>query len=461
MSDSDGRSTNELAGRRIVVLGAGVSGVSLARLARRLGADVFLSDAGAISDEARDALLSAEVSFESEGHTDRVFQCDEVLVGSGFPPTAAIVSRVREKGLVLKGELDFVRPYLRGKLIGITGSNGKTTTTSLAGYLLQSLGYRAPVAGNIGKPLADMAGIDYDFIVAELSSFQLHWANACALDGAVVTNLAPDHIDWHGSYERYVQAKAKIFSFLREDGFGILQKSDLGVLDSGGKTLYGLSWDEPDAELAVVLHRKRRSARISHRELFHFSETNLLGAHNMENVAMAMAVIDLLGADVAAARAKLADYVPPPHRCALVAEWKGVHYVDDSKGTNIAATVTALSSIDGKKVIILGGKGKGEDYATLLEPLRAHARWAVLIGEESEKIASSLDAGEFHNYSRASGMEEAVRLAADHASTGDVVLLSPACTSWDMYRNYGERGDHFAGIVKKMTGGTCDAHDGD
>jgi UDP-N-acetylmuramoylalanine--D-glutamate ligase len=171
----------------------------------------------------------------------------------------------------------------------------------------------------------------------------------------------------------------------------------------------------------------------------------------MENVAMAMAVVCLLGADTAGARRKLASHVPPPHRCALVAVSGGVKYVDDSKGTNIAATVTAMSSRDGKKVVILGGKGKGEDYAALLDPLRSHARWAVLIGEEADKIASALEEGAYREYSRASGMEEAVRLASERASAGDVVLLSPACTSWDMYKNYGERGDHFARVVKKMT----------
>jgi UDP-N-acetylmuramoylalanine--D-glutamate ligase len=461
MPDNERRKLgDELAGKRIAVLGAGVSGVSLARLARDLGADVFLSDAGTISEGARDVLDAIGVPSESGGHSDRVLRCDEVLVGSGFPPSSAIVSRALEKGVSLKGELDFVTPYLRGKLIGVTGSNGKTTTASLTGYLLQSAGRETAVAGNIGSPLADMAGRDREFIVAELSSFQLHWATAIALDGAVVTNLAPDHIDWHGSYENYARAKAKILSFLREGGFGIVQKRDLRALACEGEAMYPLSWDGEDAEKSVVLRGEERCARLSGRELFRFEDTNLLGSHNMENAAMAMAVVCLLGADTAAARRGLASYVPPPHRCALVAVYGGVRYIDDSKGTNIAAAAAAMSSIEGKKVVILGGKGKGEDYAALLDPLRTQARWAVLIGEEADKIASALDDGAYREYSRASGMEEAVRLASERAYDGDAVLLSPACTSWDMYENYGERGDHFVRVVKKMTDAACDEHDG-
>ncbi|MDR1482726.1 MAG: UDP-N-acetylmuramoyl-L-alanine--D-glutamate ligase, partial [Synergistaceae bacterium] len=194
----------------ITVLGGGISGRSIALLAARLGNGVFLSDEGEIGDETRNLLDAHGIGFESGGHTERALDCDAAVVSSGFPPSSRIILRLRERGISVTGELDFAMPHLRARVVGVTGSNGKTTTTSLIGHLLKSLGYNAVTAGNIGSPISDAAGMDFDFIVAELSSFQLHWATSVRLSGAVVTNLAPDHIDWHGSYEDYVKAKASI-----------------------------------------------------------------------------------------------------------------------------------------------------------------------------------------------------------------------------------------------------------
>ena len=445
----------DFAGRKIAILGGGVSGVSLAMLALRLGAVPFLSDAAKISETFAGCLREAGIAFEEGGHTGKILDADLVVAGSGFPPTARILKEIEKNRVPLVGELDFALPYIDAKVVGITGSNGKTTTTSLVGYLLAAIGLRAAVAGNIGTPIADYAVTEhkYDYIATELSSFQLHWARNIALAGAVVTNLAPDHIDWHGSYDNYVAAKAKILSFIKHDGFGIVQERDVDVLNAHRDGIYRLSWGFERGARQIVLDADSRRAFIECGELFAFDESNLLGAHNMENVAMALSAIHLGGQDVAVARRHLAGYVPPPHRCTLVLEKDGVRYVDDSKGTNIAATVTALSSIEGKKVIILGGKGKGENYATLVEPLKEFARNAILIGEEAGVIADALTTGGFVTHSFASDMGEAVRLAARAAEAGDVVLLSPACTSWDMYKNYGERGDHFASLVRSIVGG--------
>lgn len=445
-----GISGKPLKGAKISILGAGISGMALAGLARTLGADVFLSDAGKLSQEVRALAEQKKIPFEEGGHSARVFEADRILVGSGFPPTAPVLERVRGAHIPVAGELDFVMPYLNGRLIAITGSNGKTTTTSLTGYLLESLGHNVAVTGNIGRPLADIAGEPYDYIVAELSSFQLHWANAVRLYGALVTNLAPDHIDWHGSYENYVRAKARILSFVTADGFSVVQERDAERLGAAAGRSYRLHWGETPQDGFLTLRNAACDACIDRAELFRFCETALLGSHNMENVAMSLAALQLSGARIPDARKKLAAYTPPPHRCSLVATIDGVQFVDDSKGTNIGATVTALSSLAGTKIVILGGKGKGEDYAMLMPALAEHARWCVLIGEEAPAIAWALDAAGISAYSRAADMEEAVALAAAKAERTDVVLLSPACTSWDMYRNYGERGDHFAAIVKRM-----------
>ncbi|MDR3332685.1 MAG: UDP-N-acetylmuramoyl-L-alanine--D-glutamate ligase [Synergistaceae bacterium] len=440
----------DVRGARITVLGAGVSGRSIASLAARLGAGVFVSDGGSVTDEARSFLESNSIQFESGGHTERVFHCDMAVVGSGFPPSAEVVGALLGRGISIIGELDFVMPHLNGKIIGITGSNGKTTTTSLTAHLLASAGGRVTTVGNIGSPVADAAGTKYDFIVAELSSFQLHWADRIELDAAVVTNLAPDHIDWHGSYDNYVRAKTKILSFTGQNGFTIIQDRDSVTLGRTKAAQYRLSWDKSAADGELILNSLSRTCSLGEKFLFGFDNTRLLGSHNLENTAMSMAVAELSGISANTALEALRSFVAPPHRCSLVLERGGVRYVDDSKGTNIAATVAALSSIEGRKVVILGGKGKGEDYSQLAGPLGIFAKSAILMGEASSDIALALDASGYGSYSVVSGMEEAVSRASMEAAPGEVVLLSPACTSWDMYKNYGERGDHFARLVRKL-----------
>jgi len=437
-------------GKKITILGAGVSGLSLARLAAKLGARVFLSEASNMPGEAADKLISEGMAFEDGGHTEAALDCDFAVASSGFPPCAKIASDLSERGVRVCGELDFVRPHLRGRLIGITGSNGKTTTTSLAGHLLKSAGLRVAVAGNIGNPIANAAGEQYDFIVAELSSFQLHRAETFALDAAIVTNLAPDHIDWHGTYQKYIEAKARILQAVGENGYAVVRECDADALGARGAGTYTLSWGASKKPNAIILNEKEGMAALNGIELFRFADTDLLGKHNMENVAMALSALCLLGVEPSGVRGALGSYTPPPHRCAFVAEVNGVTYVDDSKGTNVAASETALASLPGKKVVILGGKGKGEDYGRLADSLRKNAIWAILIGEAAAEIAESLRTNGYTKFTVTKDMQEAVTQATSKARRGDMVLLSPACTSWDMYNNYGERGDHFASLVREL-----------
>ncbi|MDR1516316.1 MAG: UDP-N-acetylmuramoyl-L-alanine--D-glutamate ligase [Synergistaceae bacterium] len=483
-----------LAGVKTAILGGGVSGTALAKLAARMGADVFLSDEAELSAETVSVMREIGAEYE-KGNSDRILDCDLAVTSSGFPPSAPVIAKICEKGLPILGELDFVSPCLKGRVVGITGSNGKTTTTSLLGHLLRFLnphGKGVAIVGNIGNPIAGAAGQDYDYIVAELSSFQLHWAKNFALDAAIVTNLAPDHIDWHGSYENYITDKAKILTFVRgvnssavfpgtpksadagpltpemsglfstfsrinenTRGFAITRAEEDDVLKPEGDVLT-LLWDAPASDKTIVLSSRDRIAYAFGGELFKFSDTAMIGRHNMENAAMAMAAAGALRSDLSKAREGLGVYVPPPHRCGLVLSSGGVSYIDDSKGTNIAACVAALSSIEGKKIIILGGRRKGEDFGRLAAPLERFAKFAFLIGEASGEIAEALTRQGYTNFAEAGEMEGAVRGASAMAVPGDVVLLSPACTSWDYYKNYGERGDHFASCVRRIAGGETD-----
>lgn len=440
----------DLRGIKISVIGAGVSGTELAMLSARLGAEVFVSDSGVISEENKAGFGAAGIKWEAGANTERTLEADFILVSSGISPNAAILKQAAEKNIPVRGELDFVYPYLCGKIIAVTGSNGKTTTTSMIGFFLDKLGYRCLTGGNIGNAVARAAGVEYEYIVLELSSFQLYWASKFRADVSIVTNLAADHIDWHGSYENYVEAKANIVRLLNEGGTAIYQRADGEALHvSRGLPL---SWLDYQRTNGIFMDEADNCARLKldglSVKLFDFSDVKLLGRHNLENAAMAVAALRCCGVTVRADM--ISQYTPPPHRCAYVGEAAGITFVDDSKGTNVAASVTAMRSLPNRKVVILGGKGKGEDYAPLAAAVKQYASWAILLGEEKEKIAASLNSAGYRNHSYAADMEAAVGAAYEKAARGETVLLSPACTSWDMYANYGARGDHFADVAGKI-----------
>ncbi|MDR1622201.1 MAG: UDP-N-acetylmuramoyl-L-alanine--D-glutamate ligase [Synergistaceae bacterium] len=451
--------------KRITVIGGGVSGTALALLARELGAEVFLSEErDTLAGDTLDRLKNADVEWELGGHSSRAFEADTLLLSSGIPPHAFCVQEAARRGVPVMGELDFVVPRIEGRIVGITGSNGKSTSTSLSGHIFQKMGYKTGVGGNIGEAASLFTGEGFDYVVLELSSFQLHWAHNLKSAVGVVTNLAPDHIDWHGSYENYIAAKAKLLSLQGPEGWSIVQDRDCKALhvEKLDKTVV-LSWSEqPENKTAghIFMGKDRASLRLGGKErgkegggerpLFRYEDTTLLGRHNLENAAMALAAAHLLGVEVRDEREIFAGFKPLPHRCELVAALDGVAYVDDSKGTNVAASVTALTSVEGRKIAILGGKGKGEDYGALAEAVMKKAEAAVLIGAEKDRIEIALKKAGFANSYRAADMEEAVSLARKLARPGMVVLLSPACTSWDMYENYKQRGEHFRAVVRSL-----------
>ncbi|MGI6076194.1 MAG: UDP-N-acetylmuramoyl-L-alanine--D-glutamate ligase [Pyramidobacter sp.] len=432
---------------KITIVGAGVSGSALALFAAERGAEVFVTDQRDDLPEERKALFRKHaIQWETGGHTERCTACDRMVVSSGVPATSCAVALAERAGVPVSGELDFLAPSLKGKIIAVTGTNGKTTCTSLIGHILKSGGLDAVTVGNIGEPLASHAGENHDALVMELSSFQLHWNSRLKPDVAVLTNLAPDHINWHGSYENYVAAKCRIFIPKEEECFAVVHDRDAFRVPAG-RTVCALGQGEcriSDEGGAVTLTRGGRT-----RMLFHKKSLSLLGQHNLENAAMSAAAAALAFPDVNPEE-HLKEFLPLRHRCEKVAERHGVLYIDDSKGTNVAAVITALKSIAGPKIIILGGQGKGEAYDSLAETVKDQASAAVVIGSEADKIIAALQREGFENWHRAADMAEAVKKCSELARPGDRVLLSPACTSWDMYRNFEERGDHFASLVRHL-----------
>ncbi|MDD4160053.1 MAG: UDP-N-acetylmuramoyl-L-alanine--D-glutamate ligase [Synergistaceae bacterium] len=445
---------NTYKGKKITVIGAGVSGRSLAELASKLGAEVFVSDLKKMSDVSIKAFEAMGADWEEEGNTERVLGSDEIVLSSGVSHDIPILKLAASRGIPVTGELDFVYPLMSGRIIAVTGSNGKTTTASMTGFFLERSGTDPMLGGNIGNPAANAAYKQTDFLVLELSSFQLSNVSKFKCDVAIVTNLAPDHIDWHGTYEKYVEAKANLIRSLSPNGYAIYQERDSKDLKVPPDKGYPLSWRKPDSsKKGIYLDNESSAAYICLKDgdnpvkLFDFKAVKLLGAHNIENTAMASAALLLSGCGTADP-AVISDYQPPKHRCAFAGSLNGITFVDDSKGTNVAASVTAMSSLEGCKVMIIGGQGKGEDYMPLAEAVLKYAKSVFLLGEEKDKIALALDSAGYKNYSKVPSMEEAVERAYRDAAYGDTVLLSPACTSWDMYPNYGARGDHFCAIVK-------------
>ncbi|MDR2523106.1 MAG: UDP-N-acetylmuramoyl-L-alanine--D-glutamate ligase [Synergistaceae bacterium] len=446
-------------GKRLTVIGAGVSGMALAFLARGLGARVFISEEKAeLPYDAAKRLEKIGVGWEAGGHSPRAFEADALLLSSGIPPFASCVREAERRGIPAVGELDFAVPHIQGRIVGVTGSNGKSTVTALIGHILKKAGLKVGVGGNIGEAASLFTGEKFDCVVLELSSFQLHWVHELKTAAAIVTNLAPDHIDWHGSYEAYTAAKAKLLSLQDERGWGVIQACDRQALSpSRPDRLTVLSWDEASDDRAfghVFMGKDRAVLRLGGKEysLFSYGDAALLGRHNLENTAMALAVARLLNVTLPPAPDALEGFCSLPHRCELAGLAEGVTYIDDSKGTNVAASVTALTSIEGRKVVILGGKGKGEDYRPLAEAVLKEAEAAVVLGAEKERIEAALRNAGFTSIHRASGMEEAVFTAQRLARPGMVVLLSPACTSWDMYENYKKRGEHFRALVRELEG---------
>ncbi len=442
--------------RKITVVGAGVSGRALALFSAQAGAKVFVTDARTELPPETEKLFCAHgIEWETGTHTPTCCECDAMVLSSGVPPTSPAILLAKKFGVPVVGELDFLTPYLNGKIIAVTGTNGKTTCTSMIACILRANGIDAAIAGNIGEPLASHAAIRstaamHDALVMELSSFQLHWNTLLKPDVAVLTNLAPDHINWHGSYENYVTDKCRIF-LPKEGSFAIVQECDrLRVPQGRVPCVMGTLRGGEGGNCCISVNENVTLSCVGReRTLFKASELNLLGRHNLENAAMSAAAAILAFPEINPARG-LTSFRPPRHRCEKIAVRGGVLYIDDSKATNVAAVIAALTSIDTRKIIILGGQGKGEDYAPLAKSVKENAVAAIVIGTEAPKILSALTRAGCEKITCADNMADAVKKASQVACEGDCVLLSPACTSWDCYKNYEERGDHFAELVRQL-----------
>ncbi|HEV2132470.1 MAG TPA: UDP-N-acetylmuramoyl-L-alanine--D-glutamate ligase [Longimicrobiaceae bacterium] len=453
-----------LAGQQVGILGLARSGLAAARLALAHGAHVYASDAAESAAVRESAELVRQQGGEAEtgGHDlQRLAACDLIVLSPGIPPDVPLLRQPALAAVPVVAEVELAYRFLAAPIIAVTGTNGKTTTTALIAHLLQEAGIDAPAGGNIGTALSALALRDPPprVAVVEVSSFQLGGIREFAPAIGLVTNLAPDHLDRYPSLQAYYADKARLFRNATPESRWVLNAEDAEVLAlpggaPGERYLFRVA-SEPDPDegggyLSAERYLTLRLSESGEERLLHATELPLLGLHNVANALAASIVARLAGADVEAISRGLRSFRAPPHRLQPVAERDGVLWINDSKATNIASTLVALRSMDRPTLLLLGGRHKGEPYTELLPELRGRVRCVLAFGEAEERVAADLEP--HLPVERVPGsFDDVVWRAAELARPGDAVLLSPACSSYDMFDNYEERGRRFAELAARVS----------
>jgi UDP-N-acetylmuramoylalanine--D-glutamate ligase len=450
----------DLAGKKVLIIGAARSGIAAAQFLTSRGAIVALNDQKPLDKWSEQALALREIGvglLPGEPPTWLLDQLDVVVVSPGVPANIIPIRYAERAGAEIIGEVELAFRFLKGRVVAITGSNGKTTTTSLIGELLKDAGLKVQVGGNIGKALITMIETSSDdgWTVAELSSFQLETISKFHPSIAVVLNVTPNHMDRYESFKDYAAAKHRIFMNQTADDFAVLNADDPTVSSwaNGLRSQVTMFSVKQQLDQGVFLRGDELIARTSAGEqvVLRTSEMKLRGLHNVENVAAAVAVGLSAGAGMESMRQTVQHFDPVEHRLEFVAELNGVKFYNDSKATSVDATLKALEAFagePGRVVLILGGRGKKAPYAPLAELVRSKVRKLILIGEDAETIANEL--GEYASFERATDMSDAVKRSFVAADNGDVVLLAPACASFDMFESFEHRGKVFKGEVVNL-----------
>jgi UDP-N-acetylmuramoylalanine--D-glutamate ligase len=454
-----------LQGTTVAVIGLGASGVAAARLALAKGGEVYVSDSSSdAAATARGADLRAAGASVDVGTHDigRVAGAGLVVVSPGVPPSAPVLRELAERGVRWITEPELAVRFFSGPLIAVTGTNGKTTTTLLIAHLLERAGLRARAGGNVGGGLApaasDLALLDEppDWYVLEMSSFQLAGIETFRPDIGVVTNLSPDHLDRYASVEEYYADKARLFDNATDASGWVLPAGDEAVAELAGDARGSRFYFGGDAAGShAFVQDDTLAVRVDGtvERLIGRTELPLIGRHNVDNALAAALTARLAGAEPAGIAAGLRSARPLPHRLEPVADRGGIVWVNDSKATNVAATMSALASLDRQVVILLGGKDKGEPFGPLADALARRARAVIAYGAVGPRIFSELQAelkGRVAMEMMGSDFAAVVRRAGSLARAGDIVLLSPACSSYDMFDNYEQRGRRFTELAGQL-----------
>ena len=447
----------DLNNKRVLVVGLGKSGVASALFLKSRGARVTVSDSKPEAELRDEILLLLEhgITVETGGHGDRTFRGQDLIVVSpGVPVDAPQLAQARNLGEQVIGEIELAARFLPGPIAAITGANGKTTTTALAGEIIAAGKFSTLVGGNIGTPaisFVDQAG-PATWTVLEVSSFQLETIVEFRPRIAVILNITPDHLDRHKTFVNYVNAKARIFENQRQEDFTVLNADDpttAGLSDRTGAQLFWFS-RKKEIEKGAFVRGTHIYFRDGHneREILPLSEVRLRGGHNLENVLAGVVIGMLVGCQPEQIRQAVRNFKAVEHRLEFVARVAGVDYYNDSKATNVDATIKALESFPANIHLILGGKDKRSDYTVLHELLRQRVKRVYTIGAAAAKIESQIQgAAEIEH---AETLENAVRRASESAVPGDVILLAPACASFDQFQSYEHRGKVFKETVHSL-----------
>lgn len=443
--------------KRLVVLGGGESGIGAALLGKQKGFDVFVSDKGSVSDKYKKILVDNSIDFEENQHTEnKIFNANVVVKSPGIPDKVALIQQLNLKGISVISEIEFASEFTNATVVGVTGSNGKTTTTMLLGHVLKKAGLEIGVGGNIGDSFAkQVAEQNHKEYVLELSSFQLDGIVDFKPHIAIITNISPDHLDRYDyDYDKYINSKFRITKNQTESDFLIYDADDEAMRDwlsknkiNAKKIPFSI---EKELKYGVFLRQDKIIMKLKTEDiLMNVSELTLEGKHNTKNamaVAMAARLLKVRKETIAES---LSDFEGVEHRLENVQKINGVQFINDSKATNVNAVFYALECMDSPTVWIVGGVDKGNDYTDLLPLVREKVKAIVCLGVDNQKIIET-----FGNVVdvlvETAGAEEAVKVANKVAKSGDVVLLSPACASFDLFESYEDRGDKFKEAVRSL-----------
>jgi UDP-N-acetylmuramoylalanine--D-glutamate ligase len=444
--------------KNIIVLGAGESGVGAAVLAQQKGFGVKVSDNNKINRKYKDVLSQFDIEFEEGKHTlERILKADEVIKSPGIPEDIPVLAAIRDKGIPVISEIEFAARYSKGKLICVTGSNGKTTTSLLTHHILKQSGLDAAVAGNVGNSFAmEIAKSDHDYFVLEISSFQLDGMFDFKADIAILTNITPDHLDrYGGSFDRYADSKFRIIRNMEDTDAFIYCADDPVIAEridqiKPGMRLFPFTLnDHVDHEGAyikdnnIIINIQPNITQMTLESLA------LQGKHNIYNSMAASVAGRLLDISKQHIQDSLSDFQNIEHRLEQVAVIHGIEFINDSKATNVNSSWYALESMNNNVIWIAGGIDKGNDYTMLEDLVREKVKAIVCLGQDNEKIKKAF-AGKIEKIIETRSMDVAVQTAIYLGDKGDTVLLSPACASFDLFENYEDRGNQFKEAVNKL-----------
>ncbi len=446
--------------KKVLVSGIAKSGIAAAHLLRKFGADVIIQDAKTEDKLDRETLNGLEAEgielYLGTNPDDIIADMDMLVMSPGVPTDLPFVNKARKLGIEVIGEIELAYRYCKSPVIAITGTNGKTTTTTIVGDILKAYKENTYVVGNIGEPFAkEVLNTTNDgAVVAELSSFQLETIDTFRPKISAVLNITPDHLNRHHSIENYIAAKERIFENQTPQDFCILNRNDTVTAAMAGKTKAKVIYFSLDNEIAEGIYSDENSIYIRtlgyDEKVLDIDELNILGGHNVENAMAAIGCATAFGVPLDITRRVLREFKAVEHRIEYVTTINDIEFYNDSKGTNPDASIKALEAMKRPICLIIGGYDKGSDYSDFVAAFEGRVKFAAVIGAVKKIVTCTLDEAGFTNYKTADTFTQAIDLCYENAEAGDCVLLSPACASWDMFDSYEQRGAIFKDYVKRL-----------